>query len=247
MRNILYANLRRLWINQAFWISLLVLTGLESVICLLLLHQHSMRVDIAMYVSLFIIGILGAIMLSLFYGTEYHDGTIRNKLIVGHTRNHVYLASLIIGIIAMSALYFGWGLVGGIFAFFMEGYQAIQFSRFMLLGLVGWMACVSYCAIFNLVGVLSSNKARTSIICLLLAFGMMFLGFLCYAFAQPNFLREPYRLFFQFLFDLNPFGQIFQMTTVHEAGIYRMLLYSLVLSILLTLGGLYAFQKKDLK
>lgn len=34
--------------------------------------------------------------MSMFQGTEYSGGTIRNKLVVGHERYQVYLAALIV-------------------------------------------------------------------------------------------------------------------------------------------------------
>lgn len=44
--------------------------------------------------------VLGAIFCSLFIGTEYSDGTIRNKLIMGYSRQKIYCANLIVCIIA---------------------------------------------------------------------------------------------------------------------------------------------------
>lgn len=36
-----------------------------------------------------------AVVCSLFIGADYQNGTIRNKLVIGHPRSHVYLANLI--------------------------------------------------------------------------------------------------------------------------------------------------------
>ena len=38
-----------------------------------------------------IVGIVIAIFTSLFLGVEYSDGTIRNKIIIGHKRANIYL------------------------------------------------------------------------------------------------------------------------------------------------------------
>ena len=49
---------------------------------------------------LFIYPLVAAILIpafvSLFVGTEYSDGTIRNKMIIGHTRAGIYLSDLIV-------------------------------------------------------------------------------------------------------------------------------------------------------
>ena len=41
-------------------------------------------------------GLVAAILTSMFIGSEYSDGTIRNKLVVGHSRMRIYLANLIV-------------------------------------------------------------------------------------------------------------------------------------------------------
>ena len=45
-------------------------------------------------------GLVAAVFISLFVGSEYSDGTIRNKLVVGHSRMRIYLANLIVCSIA---------------------------------------------------------------------------------------------------------------------------------------------------
>ncbi len=38
-----------------------------------------------------LMGIISAIFISLFIGSEYSDGVIRNKIITGHSRSSLYL------------------------------------------------------------------------------------------------------------------------------------------------------------
>lgn len=40
-------------------------------------------------------GILLSAFISLFIGTDYSDGTMRSKLVIGHTRYGIYLSGLI--------------------------------------------------------------------------------------------------------------------------------------------------------
>ena len=42
------------------------------------------------------LGIMSSIFTSVFLGTEYSNGTLRNKIIMGHRRFKIYLSNLII-------------------------------------------------------------------------------------------------------------------------------------------------------
>ena len=50
-------------------------------------------------------GVILAAVCSLFFGAEHADGTIRNKLIAGHGRARIYLATLAASCLAALALY----------------------------------------------------------------------------------------------------------------------------------------------
>ena len=86
--------------------------------------------------SLQVVGILISIFYSLFLGTEYNDGTIRNKLIVGHKRETIYLASFITGTVAVTIIYFIWGLIGGIFTLVSHASVNITLSLIHILELL---------------------------------------------------------------------------------------------------------------
>ena len=53
-------------------------------------YNTSIPLDSGLFVYVTVIGILLAAFISLFIGTEYNDGTIRNKLVIGHTRSAIY-------------------------------------------------------------------------------------------------------------------------------------------------------------
>lgn len=243
MRKLLSANLSRLWINKAFWLTAIIMSSAEGFICLLLLGQDSMPMDYILFISLQGIGILASVFFSLFLGTEYSDGTIRNKLIVGHKRSSIYMASFITGIIAVTIIYLAGVLTGsviGIISFASPNYSIGQIA---IAGVIGWLASVSYISIFNLVGMLSSSKAKTSIICILTAFILVFAGLTVYAILSGGSQNVVY----QFLLEFNPFGQTMQTMSIDIASPWKLAAYSLLLSSLLTSLGLCIFQKKDLK
>ncbi len=54
--------------------------------------------------------ILHAAFVSLFLGLEYQDGTLRNKLIVGHSREQVYLSRLLVSITGCFGILLAWAL-----------------------------------------------------------------------------------------------------------------------------------------
>lgn len=247
MRKLLSANLSRLRINKAFWLTVILMILVESFLGWLVLRQNSTRIDIVLFISLQGIGVLISVFFSLFLGTEYSDGTIRNKLIVGHKRSSVYLASFITGVISVTIIYFAWIFTGGIFGIIYHASLNNNIGKIALIGVAYWLACVSYISIFNLVGMISSSKARTSIICILTAFILIFGGLTCYSLARPGFLSSSQRVIFQFLFDLNPFGQTFQIMSIDVALLWKLVAYSLLLSSILTALGMYSFSKKDLK
>ncbi|MBQ3692080.1 MAG: ABC transporter permease subunit [Clostridia bacterium] len=53
-----------------------------------------------MNTNFIIFGILLAIFIGLFIGSEYSDGTIRNKIIAGNSRTAIYLSNFIITVVA---------------------------------------------------------------------------------------------------------------------------------------------------
>lgn len=242
MRRLLAANIRRLMMNKAFWQSVSCMVIIECLLCLFLLNQTSMSFDFLIFLSFQCIGVLTSIFFSLFLGCEYSDGTIRNKLIVGHQRNSIYLASLFTGIFAITILYFAGILAGYFMSIISYVPPQFSFSQIITAGFVGWFACISYISIFNFIGMLSSSKAKTALLCLLIAFSLIFVGALSYSIL--SFTQDA---FSQFLFEFNPVGQSVITMRIGIDSPTKLIGYSFILSFFLMIIGLYFFNKKDLK
>lgn len=247
MHKLLSANLRRLWSNKAFWLTVILMACIEAAFCLLLSRQGPLPMGPILFISLQGIGILTSVFFSLFLGTEYSDGTIRNKLIVGHKRNNIYLASLITGIIAITIIYLAGILTGGVLGTICHDPLKYSIGQIILAGIIGWLACVSYISIFNLVGMLSSSKAVTSIICILTAFMLVFAGLICFKLVGQGIPTGSGEVICQFLYEFNPFGQTAQTMTMSMDSPWKLVVYALLLTFALTGLGVYAFHKKDLK
>lgn len=245
MGKLLSANFQRLWLNGTFWLMVLVIVGLESIFCL---EQEPYPADTLLLFFLQMIGVVIAIFLSLFNGTEYQDGTIRNKIVVGHKRSHVYLANLVTAFAAVTILFLAGVLTGSVLGGLL--YEPVQneLGTIVLAGGIGWLACLTFAAIFNLVGMLSASKATTVVICILSAFGLMFYSLSHYQkLIRPGVVTGTKRATYQVLLDLNPSGQMLQAMSYDVDAAGRMILFSSAVVVVCSVIGVFFFGKKDLK
>lgn len=115
MRNLLTANFARLWRSRLFW---MFEAGIAAwgVIAYALLKINTengypfTNGNTYFFNDMTFVGITLACFTGFFIGTEYSDGTMRNKLAVGHDRKRVYLANLItvlcVGLLQLAAYKF---------------------------------------------------------------------------------------------------------------------------------------------
>lgn len=96
MRKLMSANLSRLWKDKIFWIGMLTILACSIVNmrsgcrqATLDMSEFNYTLDHFYFAGMPFIGIFIAAFIGLLLGTEYSDGTMRNKLIVGHTRTNV--------------------------------------------------------------------------------------------------------------------------------------------------------------
>ena len=98
MRNLLYANFSRLWRSAAFWVCAGVMFAI-SIFELAVSYQPRLQgaagiLDNRYMIFALLSGVVLSAFCSLFIGSEYSDGTMRNKIAVGHSRTAVYLSNL---------------------------------------------------------------------------------------------------------------------------------------------------------
>lgn len=100
MSKLLSANFIRLKKDKFFWSGLVFM--LAAGIFFPVMRYMDMRqtqtinrIDNGFFGCALFIGIVMAVFCSLFIGTEYSEGTIRNKIIIGQKRGTVYLSNFI--------------------------------------------------------------------------------------------------------------------------------------------------------
>ncbi|HCT92356.1 MAG TPA: ABC transporter permease [Lachnospiraceae bacterium] len=276
MSRLLAANFARLKKSHAFLaeIIFMILLGIyEPVVRYFTMKQsgETIPLDNGFFLCVALILILAAVLCSLYVGTEYSDGTIRNKVVVGRRRPAIYLANLITCALAdtfLCLLYFAAYLCVGLPL--LGPFQAVppQVAYYILCTV---LLAIAASAIFTLAAMLIQNKAATVAVCLLGAFALLLAGsyidsrlsepetYPSYSLItdgevinegeEPNshYLRGTKRKVYEFFYDFLPGGQAVQITSWTVARPWNPPLYAVIITVAATGCGVYAFNKKDLK
>lgn len=214
-------------------------------------------------------GAIMAVFISLFLGTEHSDGTIRNKLIVGHTRTNIYLANFLTcftGAVIITALWF----LGGLPGLYLIGHFEMGFSGVITYFFVAIGITAAFTAIFVWIGMLSRNKAITVVVVLALWVALALAGSGVYDrlheqefnggmamidgefvwtedTPNPLYLTGRARTVFELLNKILPTGQAIAMTNAEITAPVPNIAASLMVAVVITAVGILAFCKKDLK
>lgn len=270
MTNLLSANLFRLRKSILFWVTLLLCAaaGAWQPLQTYLEYQRKFPLDAIFFVYAMLIGLVLSVFLPLFFGAEYSDGTIRNKLAAGHTRLSVYLSSLIVSILAaflfcgvyiLCTLAVGVPLLGG-----PKAPGPLLTSLILSL-----LMAAAWCAIFTVLIMNFSRKAASAVSCILLfllifgialtvyqildapefypSFGLVDGEMVSEMVRNPDYLQPEERWPYELLLDLDPVGQAIQYTDGTVTRPLQMALCSLGVFAVTTAAGLALFRRKDLK
>ena len=276
MCKLLSANYSRLWRDKIFWICMGTML-VYSVVYMLNgcrqatvdLAEYNYSIDKYYFHFAISIGIFCAVFSSMFFGTEYSDGTIRNKVIVGHTKTNIYIASLVTTITATLLMVLVW-MIGASVAIPILGTWEMGISNLVVYVLIIIMLAVAFAAICTLVNMLSANKAFTVAISVLLIMALLIFASMIYSglgetemtsnvqftangmqmsepTPNPNYIGGEMRKIYEFLLDFLPTGQGLTVWQVEVGHPIRMILSSAAITFLTTLSGIFVFKKKNLK
>ncbi len=185
MSKLLRADFTRLWKNKLFYLSLAVMAAMG--VCLPLIQHHknetvwaemNMRTSPDSAFGWF--GMVAILLLSalvpLYIGTDHSDGAIRNKLIVGARRGHVYLSKLLVCFTALLLLDLAFlvpflSLALPLVGPFMFGVKATVVT--VLYNLIMQIAFV---ALYVLISMLCQSKAHSAVLCMTLCIVLLVSG-----------------------------------------------------------------------
>ncbi len=285
MNQLLRANFSRLWKSGIFRLCILFSVGLSGFMILARyvdIQKHSeeyakLGIEYSSADGLLFVGALyllfaAAVLVGIFVGTEYSDGTIRNKLIIGHRRPAIYLSNLLVcsaanGIVFLSHIATAW-ILGKLFLTVEMSVKEIL--QFTLLELLSFLALT---ALFVLLAMLIQSKAASSVTILILSIILLFATltvqqkldspeyYEAYSYINeetgeviehereknPNYLTGTKRQVYSFLNDFLPSSQLYQVAMHESDHAGQMAGYAGLLLLVSTGTGIIAFRRKDLK
>ena len=274
MRKLLSANFSRLWKTKLFLIVLLTAAVMSGL--LLFANQFNSASDIKYmdfpFFSQFIYNpVIFAAFITLFLGTEYSDGTLRNKLSIGHSRGSVYAANLCTSIILSVTFVVAQILVClGIGLLVFEPFR-MPMEYVVTAAITACMTAITFASIFTAFAMNIQSKAVSIISMVGLSFAVMLLvsmiaGVLyapemVYEYTEktangltygplvpnPGYICGTARTIAQWVNDILPQGQLYSVYSYDFDRCTRWPAMAAVVVVVSTALGYYSFSKKDIK
>lgn len=278
MNKLLNAGFTRLWKNKCFWLGILgfpifIIYGLISNYNFMTQHSLIAHYTLDNFLFLFFtsIGLFTSVFSALFLGTEYSDGTMRNKLAVGHDRTAVYLSSLIVCFVSSLLVCAVNVLITFALGVPLFGMPEMPASAVLMGYGFGILMVAALSALFTLLAMLITNKPVTAVVCTVGFFALFFISAIIFSrldapqmiegytmttggeivtttSPNPRYLEGAARKTFELLEDLIPTGASLRLS--YDGCLPRPLQASLCLlfvTVACTVAGLVVFRKKDLK
>lgn len=214
-------------------------------------------------------GFLAGAFSGLFLGTEYADGAVRGKLIVGHSRRQVYLSALLVNMLAAGLITAAW-LAGGLVGIPFLGLWRMEGIQVAANILVAMGSAAALASIFTLLGMTGDKRSATAVGSIALFLVLLLVAAWAYnalmepemtagfimtvdgaqtaqLTPNPNYVSGVMRRALELLLNILPTGQ---EALLANGGVARPgldLAASGLITAVTTLAGLAFFEGKDLK
>lgn len=183
MSKLLYANWARVMRSKIFWLAEIFLVGYSIFVYAMGAYNERHMIMIRdsewtlyFFNEMLFIHAITAIFTVFFIGVEYSDGTIRNKFVAGHTRKSVYMSNFImcylVGLIQF-ATYSVTSLAAGGLLFGNRTFTGM--SQLLWRTAYSMVIILVYSALFSMIAMLDTNKARTVVIGFVFVFAFVML------------------------------------------------------------------------
>lgn len=262
MNRLFIANFVRIKNSKLYWGLCCSMFIVALAMTINALANSDRSIDNAITVFVIPIGLALAVFLSLFLGTEYSDGTIRNKLIA-HDRRQIYIANLFASFVCTIGL-----VVSYMIPVVLIGFPCVGLPNLLTVGIMsaGFVTLLAFCSLFTMVGMIYANKAGATVVNLVLSIVLVAIGaIICSVLTAPEFipsydigtgivyLPNPRyatgvtRVILQILANISPAGQAVQFAMGVTDALWSLPLYSFGICGLCSVAGAVVFNKKDIK
>ena len=285
MRKLLSAEFVRLFKSWIFWLCLIFYTGVG--IYLVMMRWLDIREHPDLYAEfdiiyrnaddfifsggMFFIFVV-AVFIGIFVGTEYSDGTIRNKLAIGHTRSNIYLSKLIVCATADIIMYVLYILAVLAFGYLLTDGTTIKARDILIFTMTGIAVILALTALLLLLSMSIQSKAVGSVVTLTTVIVMFFASMMVFEMLSapeyfdaymymdetgeivseekeknPFYLTGTKREIYEFLNDFLPVLQLYQINSNTTDNLDIIVIYDCILLVVTTGTGIVIFRKKNLK
>lgn len=286
MSKLLNANFARLWKSRIFWLGMLFSAGLSVFFILMryidieqhqevyaTLNESYKNADELIFIGGIIIIFAAAVFIGIFVGTEYSDGTLRNKLIIGHSRSSIYISNLITCIATDIMMHLTYIIITLLLGKLILDISVLTFKKILLLTLIGTAAMIAVSSILVMISMLIHSKSAGAV-AILIATIVMFMSTVTIAdrLSAPEYYegysyidedtgekidveREKNthyptgtkRKVYEFLNDFLPTSQLYKAASLDSSKLDITLIYDGIIILITTTAGIAVFRRKNLK
>lgn len=275
MIRLLSAGFKRLFTNKIFWTIIAVMCALSVFVNINLYGnvKEGYAVDVAncMFVFIYAVPIGIAVLCSSYIGSEFSDGTIRNKIVIGHSRVAIYLTNLAFIFVSSVMFMLAYVLPYSVVGLILFGKSGVGISAIALNFGLSLLTLLAFSSLYSLCTMLLAKKAAAGIVCLLLFMA----GFMCamsintrleapeyyqgyelmddgsVGLGEPQlnhrYLRGTKRAVYEAANDILPSCQCIQISRYGTPHPSRIVISNLILLAAAAVVGAAAFKRRDLK
>jgi hypothetical protein len=210
------------------------------------------------------------VAIARFIGTDYDDGTIRNKCVIGHTRSEIYGANLLTCCLDTTVLFVAWA-VGGLVGIPYFGLWSVGLAGYFQLLALELLAFLAMTAFLVSIAQFITNRSA-NVITVFAAMAVLLLASYFYnALCEPETYMDGYtihsdgtvefgdevansayitgalRVVYQVILYILPAGQQIWISNEAVTQPVFMGICSVAFFAVFTVLGLLTFRKKDLK
>ncbi len=213
-----------------------------------------------------------AVLFALFIGEDYKNGTLRNKIIAGHSRMSIYFSNLIVSSVISVIGFFIYSAATLAITVPLFGTDYFNCEKFIAKLIMVTVGLIAFSAIYNAIGMLITNVTLTAIITISITlFSVIFSSLVTTSLSatehkiftqytpdgiivtekvnNPNYVYGFRRQIYKFADKALPTSHFFYATNSMDTDTdYLMLtLYSAGDILIITGVGALAFRRKNLK